>query len=187
MKSSRFIKLKTTAHDPIDKIIEQNHNPLRRHVPIKNPTHEFTNKFMLGFRTEPDLDTIGNDPLLCEKVTSGWLVWAPTIDLFVIPNGTKSIFEPWDSSTLDNIDVYREIADDPSFWKKLSKHFSSENHAQVITQDHVSCVKSILQLLNDHPLKHLKPIIQDLLADKDKNKQRGAAELLAAIIGGSKH
>jgi proteasome activator subunit 4 len=35
----------------------------------------------------------------------------------------------------------------------------------------------------------VKPIIEELLAskDKDKNKQRGAAEFIAGIIGGSKH
>jgi proteasome activator subunit 4 len=54
-----------------------------------------------------------------------------------------SVFEPWDSSSKENINVYREVADDPNFWEKLSKHFSSENHAEVITQDHVSCIKSI--------------------------------------------
>lgn len=33
----------------------------------------------------------------------------------------------------------------------------------------------------------LRPIIEKLLADKDQNKQRGAAELLAGLLGGSKH
>jgi proteasome activator subunit 4 len=42
-----------------------------------------------------------------------------------------------------------------------------------------------VQILDDKPLVHLKPIVEKLLEDKDKNKQRGAAELLAGIVGGS--
>jgi proteasome activator subunit 4 len=41
-----------------------------------------------------------------------------------------------------------------------------------------------VQILDDKPLEHVKPIVEELLGDKDKNKQRGAAELLAGIIGG---
>lgn len=33
----------------------------------------------------------------------------------------------------------------------------------------------------------LKPIIEKLLSDQDQNKQRAAAELLAGLLGGSKH
>ncbi|TRM60121.1 hypothetical protein BD626DRAFT_571905 [Schizophyllum amplum] len=43
------------------------------------------------------------------------------------------------------------------------------------------------QLLEDEPFKFMKPVLVDLLAKKDKNKQRAAAELLAGLIGGSKN
>ncbi len=37
------------------------------------------------------------------------------------------------------------------------------------------------------PLNALRPTLEGLLADKDKNKQRAAAELIAGLIGGAKH
>jgi proteasome activator subunit 4 len=84
--------------------------------------------------------------VLCEKITSGWLAWAPTIDLFTVPQGSSSLVNAWDVSQGDCIAVYRKQAADPDFWKALAKHFSAENHAEVISQDHVSCVKSICKL-----------------------------------------
>lgn len=44
-----------------------------------------------------------------------------------------------------------------------------------------------VQLLDDEPFEVLKPIVEELLADKDKNKQRAAAEFLAGVISGKLH
>ena len=37
------------------------------------------------------------------------------------------------------------------------------------------------------PFPALQPILEELLVDKTQNKQRAGAELLAGLIGGSKH
>lgn len=42
----------------------------------------------------------------------------------------------------------------------------------------------VVQLLEDEPFEALKPALDGLLCDNDKNKQRGAAELLAGLLGG---
>jgi len=41
--------------------------------------------------------------------------------------------------------------------------------------------------MEDAPLASVQPVVEELLADPDQNKQRAAAELLAGVIGGSKH
>lgn len=41
-----------------------------------------------------------------------------------------------------------------------------------------------VQVLEDVPFGVLKPILESLLADKQQDKQRAAAELLAGVIGG---
>jgi hypothetical protein len=70
---------------------------------------------------------------------------SPTLDLFVVPTDDAVLANSWDASSQENLAVYRELATDPAFWKSLSKHFTAENHAEVISQDHVSCVKSICE------------------------------------------
>lgn len=42
----------------------------------------------------------------------------------------------------------------------------------------------IVQMLEDEPLPALKPILEELLNNKDVDKQRAAAELTAGVIGG---
>jgi len=44
-----------------------------------------------------------------------------------------------------------------------------------------------VQLIEDAPLASVQPVIKELVDSDDQNKQRAAAELLAGIIGGSKH
>ena len=45
-------------------------------------------------------------------------------------------------------------------------------------------MSSLVQLLGDEALPVLQPIVEKLLQGDDKNKQRGAAEFMAGIIGG---
>ncbi|EGN99641.1 hypothetical protein SERLA73DRAFT_159863 [Serpula lacrymans var. lacrymans S7.3] len=100
----------------------------------------------------------------------------------------NSSTEPlWEASSEDVISCVREIVQDSSFWKQLSTHFAEENYEKRILQDNISDVKSIFQLLEDQPFEALKPTLEELLADKDQNKQRAAAELLAGVLNGSKH
>ncbi|KAI0828367.1 hypothetical protein BC628DRAFT_1417934 [Trametes gibbosa] len=187
MKISRFIKLRTLAHGPVDIAVEQNHNPLRRKVPVREQTREFFERSLSEYRKPLDLERAQQEPLIRDKPGSGWLVFDKTIDCFLAPDPTKSTFQPWDADSEDAVSAIRATATDCSFWKKLSTHYAMENSSDVILQDNLCCVKSIFQLLDDEPLEILKPIVEELLADKDKNKQRAAAEFLAGVIAGSKH
>ncbi|KAI0651592.1 hypothetical protein C8Q79DRAFT_934115 [Trametes meyenii] len=187
MKISRFIKLRSLARSPVDIALEQNHNPLRRKVPVKEFTREHSERALEDYRKPLVLERASQEPLIRDKVGSGWVVWDKTADFFLAPHPTKSTFQPWDGDSSEAVSAVREIAQDASFWKQLSTHYSAENNSDVILQDNLCCVKSIFQLLDDEPLEVLKPIVEELLADKDKNKQRAAAEFLAGIIAGSKH
>ena len=99
------------------------------------------------------------------------------------------------------MDSIRVIVKDPAFWKSLSGYYKEETHEVVIGQDNVSCVKSIcelaqlsrctpllslyiVQVMEDEPLEVLKPQLTKLILDKDQNKQRAAAELLAGVLNG---
>lgn len=90
---------------------------------------------------------------------------------------------------------------DPSYWEQLAVYYSEENHETNITQDNVSCVKSIcevlcilgsppltdslVQILEDEPFEALRPTMEALIANKDQDKQRAAAEFIAGVVGGT--
>ncbi|KZT19390.1 hypothetical protein NEOLEDRAFT_1142177 [Neolentinus lepideus HHB14362 ss-1] len=186
MKMSRYIKLRTYYRNTIDLVLEQNHHPLRRRIDVTSPSHDFTREFLQAFRKSLDVEKAVREPLLCDKPATGWLAWGETFDSFLLPP-TDNAAQIWEPASMDAISAIRTMAMDTSYWKRLSNHFSSENHAETISQDNVSCVKSIFQLLGDKPFDAMKPVLESLLKDSDKNKQRGAAELLAGLFGGSKH
>lgn len=132
-------------------------------------------------------------------------MWGETVSLYLSPCSSKSTFKPWEAASADAIQAIREIATEPEYWENLSTYYSEENHETSITQDNVSCIKSIcefllsdnfgilvgskdeqilVQLLEDEPFEAIRPIVESLIADKDHNKQRAAAEFLAGILGG---
>ena len=56
MKISRFMKLRTLSRGPVDLALELNHNPLKRAVPVENPSHEFTEEWLAEFKVPLDLE-----------------------------------------------------------------------------------------------------------------------------------
>jgi len=62
MKTLRFIKLRTTATDPIDLVLERNRNPLKKSLEIDNPSHSFTSKHLADLKTPIDLKNASGIP-----------------------------------------------------------------------------------------------------------------------------
>lgn len=48
-------------------------------------------------------------------------------------------------------------------------------------------MRGTVQIVGAKPFEVLQPIVEKLLQKDDKNKQRGAAEFIAGIIGGTPH
>ncbi|RPD81724.1 hypothetical protein L226DRAFT_527984 [Lentinus tigrinus ALCF2SS1-7] len=187
MKVSRYVKLRALAQGPVDLALEQNHNPLRCKVSVEDPSREYSEHLLAEYRVPLDIERARAEPMIRDKLESGWIAFGKTIDAFRMPHATKSTFLPWDAGSDEVISVIRSITTTSSFWEKLSTHYSAENNSDVVLQDNLCFVKSIFQLLDDEPWEALRPTLEDLLANKDKNKQRAAAEFIAGVISGSKH
>ncbi|KAH7923993.1 hypothetical protein BV22DRAFT_1196262 [Leucogyrophana mollusca] len=185
MKALRYIKLRTYCRDPAALALGAPHNPLKRTIPIR-PSHPFTVKVTESYKLQTPLNELGNEPVYLDEMLQGWIAWSPETTFCAQPQLTTPTFV-WEKVSESTVACVREIALDANFWKKLTTHFAEENHETVVVQDHISCVKSIFQLLENEPFEVLKPMVEDFLADSDKNKQRAAAELLAGILNGSKH
>lgn len=82
------------------------------------------------------------DSVLCEKVASGWLTWRD-VSAYLAPPASSPVLLPWAEDCQDAVQAIRDVVTQPKFWQKLTKHYSSENHSEVIVQDNASCVKSI--------------------------------------------
>ena len=62
MKTLRFIKLRTTTADPVDLVLERNHNPLKKSLGIDIPSHSFTSKHLAALKTPIDLKNASGIP-----------------------------------------------------------------------------------------------------------------------------
>ncbi|KAF8624763.1 hypothetical protein AX15_005657 [Amanita polypyramis BW_CC] len=186
MKSLRYLKLRTLCKTPADLVMGLHENPLKRTVPVEL-TDEFKGKLLYSFRQPLDMNNSPREPFLYDKGPPAWIAWDSSISLYVPPDDAKSTFAPWDATSQGAVETLRQVVVKSSFWESLSTYYSEENHETVIIQDDVSCVKSIFQVLEDEPFESLRPILERLVADKEQDKQRGAAEFLAGVIGGSKH
>ncbi|KXN83586.1 Proteasome activator complex subunit 4 [Leucoagaricus sp. SymC.cos] len=186
MKSIRFIKLRTCCKDSEDLALMRNHNPLTRLDPVK-PCRQTTPDFLNAYKVPVDISIVSQEPIFYDKDPPGWLTWSKSVKLYMPPDLTKSTFQPWDLPSHGAISAVIEVTTHQKFWENVSAYYSEENHESAMIQDNVSCVKSIFQLLEDKPFTAFKPVVEKLIPDKDQNKQRAAAELLAGVLGGSKH
>ncbi|KAH7104159.1 hypothetical protein BKA62DRAFT_635182 [Auriculariales sp. MPI-PUGE-AT-0066] len=187
MKLTRYIKLRTTTGDIVRLTLQQNVNPLLTGIPIPKPSREFTAEYLMSFRQPVEGATQQDEILFQDKVAAGWIAWTPGLTYYRAPAIDKSTFQPWDSASKDSLEALRGVVMQVDFWEKLALHYGEENHQESTNIDNISCVKSIFQVLEDECLSLVKPILGKLIADVDQNKQRAAAELLAGILGGSKH
>ncbi|KAJ3576138.1 hypothetical protein NP233_g640 [Leucocoprinus birnbaumii] len=186
MKSVRFLKLRTCYKKPEDLALMRNINPLHSLVPVK-PSRQTTPEFLMAYKTPVDFSIASKEPIFYDKDPPGWLTWGNHVKLYMLPDLTTSTFHPWDATSSEAISAMLDSTTRQKFWEKLSVYYSEENHETAMLQDNVSCVKSIFQLLEDKPFNVFKPVVEKLVVDKDQNKQRAAAELLAGVLGGSKH
>ncbi|KAF9036519.1 hypothetical protein BDZ89DRAFT_1100671 [Hymenopellis radicata] len=154
-------------------------NPLKEDIRVE-ASHALTSRYLHAYKSAFNL-------LFLETFPQGWVAWGESITVYKSPDAKTSTFQPWDPPSHAAIDALRKMATDTSYWKKLSTYFAEENNEVTMTQDNVSCVKSLFQVLEDAPFAALKPILESLIVNKEQDKQRAAAELLAGIIGGSKH
>lgn len=184
MKTLRNIKLRTLCASTTDLALCSHKNPLKVEVPV-HPKWNTTERFLEAY-TIPLAKTSPPKPCLYDKDPPGWLVWGETVGLYSIPE-SESVFQPWEADSAPAVEQIREIVTDAEWWKDVIVFYSEENHETTIVQDDVSCIKSIFQLLEDEPFDVVKPQLESLIKDKDQNKQRAAAEILAGLLNGSKH
>ena len=54
----------------------------------------------------------------------------------------------------------------------------------VLLSAHFILIVSSVQILEEEPFEALRPTMESMIADKDQDSQRAAAELIAGVIGG---
>jgi proteasome activator subunit 4 len=62
MKITRFMKMKRFGGDPVDILLEQSHNPLKRTFHVEHPTPEHTIQVLAEFKAPLDTEKAQREP-----------------------------------------------------------------------------------------------------------------------------
>ncbi|KAF8587302.1 hypothetical protein K439DRAFT_1645895 [Ramaria rubella] len=175
MKTLRYIKLRTSCGSDLKSLaLGINRNPLQKLLPVINPSEDYTISVLQSFKDVMQNHHVDDGPLFKDRMTVGWLVWGATDERYLAPSPDKSTFQPWEPESAEAVSIVRTVCCEVEYWKSIATYFAEETSQETLTMDNISAT-------------NVQPVIEELLDDSDQNKQRAAAELLAGVIGGSKH
>ena len=69
MKTLRYIKLRTFSESNEDIGIQMNRNPLRKTLPVQDPTHEKTQVYLSQFKEPVDWNQASKQPYVTSPFT----------------------------------------------------------------------------------------------------------------------
>lgn len=111
-------------------------------MPVVNPSDSYTDTILKAFKEPLDVDKAVKEPVLIDRMKTGWLVWSKKDERYLAPPLKGSVYQ-WEQASEDAIDALRSVCSDADFWRSLSTHFAEENNQESLTMDHISATKSI--------------------------------------------
>lgn len=145
--------------------------------------------------------TRSSEPYFVDKISTGFLAWTP----FVIgykPAGDR--IATWEPDSQPSLDSIRNIITTDDYFQKLSSLWGQESNkvggSVDLRADNVAFIKTLgwqrydllcwpslivlAKMFQHEVLDLLITVIDPLLSDADKFKQRAAGELLAGLLRG---
>ncbi|KAF5384731.1 hypothetical protein D9757_006213 [Collybiopsis confluens] len=151
-------------------------NPLKVMVNISDPL-----TFMASLQ-EPSSETT----IYVDKFRSGFLAWTPQIKGYRQSQGAIS----WSPFSLPSLEVIRSSITSPDYFDKLLGLWGQEStktNSVDLRSENVLFIKSLVKTFEEDGLDRLLGVIDPLLSDSDKFKQRAGGEVLTGLLRGSKH
>jgi proteasome activator subunit 4 len=94
----------------------------------------------------------------------------------------------WEAASQPALDAMATVLREPGYWLKLAQLWSQEsnrtNSTTELRGDHAAFIKSLAKLYGKAPLDGALPVIEPLMTDPDKFKQRASAEILSGLLRG---
>ena len=140
----RYIKLRTSCgRNLIDLALGINRNPLRRAVEVNEPSEDYTTEILESFKEPLNLQCAFHEPIIKDRLVSGWLVWGTTDERFLAPAPNTSTFQPWEPGSAGAVEIVRRVCCDPEYWNAVATYFAEETSQETLTMDNISATKSI--------------------------------------------
>ncbi|KAJ3807112.1 hypothetical protein F5876DRAFT_90743 [Lentinula aff. lateritia] len=155
-------------------------NPLQVMVTISNPA-----MFLESFQRPSAPETIYVD-----KIRTGFVNWSTQITGYRQTDNESPVM-PWDVDAIPFLQVIKTTITTSDYYSKLLLLWGQEsaktNSIVELRSENVLYIKSLAKIFETDGLAKLLEVIDPLLFDSDKFKQRAGGEVLTGLFRGSKH
>jgi proteasome activator subunit 4 len=127
--------------------------------------------------------------LYVDRIPTGFIAWAPTLKAYApVLDETRLT---WKAETQPALEAISSVITEPDYYARLLQLWSQESSRTSSTtelrSDNSTFIKSLAKLFGKAPWTAALAIVEPMMSDPDKYKQRAAAELLAGLLRGAKH
>ncbi|KAI0094551.1 ARM repeat-containing protein [Irpex rosettiformis] len=182
VKITWHIKCRTFSKNSEDLWREEWKNPLAIDVLVKEPA------VFLQQITTP-IGRVDNN-FYVDKLSTGFLVWAPSVKAYRLPP-TKQPAVQWEDVSQPALQAIQEVFSADGYFSQLAQLFGQESNKEsnrlTLRSENAIFIKSIAKMYQANFSGAIQSAIDSALGENDRFKQRGAAEMLAGLLRGSKH
>ncbi|KAF8971500.1 armadillo-type protein [Flammula alnicola] len=180
VKVLTFVKIRSFSQSKEQLWLDEWSNPLAREIAIGDP-NEFLQSLQLP---------LASDGLYYDKIRTGFLTWTKyTKGYRPVSNGENPLI--WEADSISCLNAIKESVTKEGYIQLLSTLWGQESGKTGSTldvrTDNVLFFKYLAKIFVDDGLDEILKVIDPLLFDSDKYKQRAAAEILSGVLRGSKH
>ncbi|KAL6304169.1 ARM repeat-containing protein [Sparassis latifolia] len=183
-KIACHIKMRTFSKTSEELWLNEWTNPLKTHVTISDPSQSLQTIQQLTYARDD------NGELYVDKIKSGFILWSPCVKAYrAVPQDESPFF--WESTSTPALDAMKSAMQEDDFFTTLASLWGQESAkiggSPEMRTDNVTFVKSLAKMFEHEALDAMLSVIDPLLMDVDRFKQRSGAEMLTGLLRGSKH
>ncbi|CAL1696390.1 unnamed protein product [Somion occarium] len=183
VKMTAHIKIRTYSKTSDEVWLDEWRSPLRETITITDPA-----QFVQSL-TQP-IEKNSNNALYIDKLDTGFLAWVPTIKAYRPVTSEQSPIQ-WEHASLALLQAMSEVFNTGNYFSKLALLLGQESGRNPsnleLRADNIVFMKSISKMFEHRYVNEILLVIEPLLTDLDRYRQRAAAEILAGLLRGSKH
>ncbi|KAH8100456.1 ARM repeat-containing protein [Cristinia sonorae] len=176
-----MIKIRTYSKSGDELWWDEWKSPLRKDIPVVDSPQFYASLIRPPGPTE--------EPVYVDKLTTGFLAWGPSIKTYRAV-ASQSPFQ-WEAESQPALEAIRTTISSGEFYSTLATLLGQESTRNPtvleLRGEHVMFMKSLAKMFEYERLDELLAVLEPLLTDPDRFRQRAGAELLAGLLRGSKH
>ncbi|THH18097.1 hypothetical protein EW146_g2829 [Bondarzewia mesenterica] len=183
-KMSAFVKIRTYSKSNDELWLDEYTNPLQRKIQIKSDA-EFRELIQQPIRFDSEVQS-----LYIDKLRSGFLTWLPyTMAYAAVPPGAAPF--SWDPACQPALQAIGAVMRQDNYFTDLTMLWGQESSRNAsnpeVRLNNIVFVKMIAKMFQGAEFDKILSVIEPLLWEVDRFKQRAGVEVLMGLSRGSKH